>query len=74
MTSKDYETSGQATESCPRCGAGGLRVWYELTEEEREVVKRLPSSADLSLEERAARGRWCTRCWHEDSSGGPTDA
>lgn len=74
MVSKDYETSLQGEEVCPRCGAGRLRVWYELTEEEREVVKRLPASGDFKIEERAARNRWCAKCWHEDSSGGPRAA
>ena len=55
-----------ATEDeCPGCRAGRLRNWSELSEEEREVVKRLPASADYSIDERAARHRWCTRCWYE---------
>lgn len=74
MASRDYETSGQATDICPRCREGRLRVWYELTEEEREVVKRLPASADLPLEGRAARRRWCAQCWHEEAFDGPRDA
>ena len=74
MVSRDYETSLQAEETCPRCRAGRLHVWYELTDEEREVVKRLPSSADSTLEERVARGSWCTKCWYEDASGGPLNA
>jgi hypothetical protein len=56
---------------CPRC-AGPLREWSELGVEEREVVKRLPASAEFSLEERKARRRWCTRCWYEESSGTTT--
>lgn len=67
MVSRDYEESAQATDLCPRCRAGSLRVWYELTEEEREAVKRLPASAEVPPEERAARRRWCTRCWHEET-------
>ncbi|HEX8097315.1 MAG TPA: hypothetical protein VF507_04740 [Pyrinomonadaceae bacterium] len=51
---------------CPRCGEGRLRHWRELDEEEREVVRRLPASADYALEERAARRRWCPLCWHEE--------
>lgn len=42
-----------------------MKSWAELTEEEREMVKRLPLSASYSLEERQATHRWCTRCWYE---------
>jgi len=52
-------------ESCPRCDKRGLKTWEELTDEEREVVKRLPLSATYPLAERQARHRWCTRCWWE---------
>ena len=55
---------------CPRCDAGRLRGLSELNDEEREVVKRLPASADYLVEERAARHRWCTRCWYEDTGRG----
>ena len=58
-------------DDCPRCGNHRLRSWSELSDEEREVVKRLPASADYSLEERQAH-RWCTRCWFEDTGGTPT--
>ena len=56
------------TERCARCGARPLRSWQELSEEEREVVKRLSASADYTLEERTARHRWCPRCWHETTA------
>jgi hypothetical protein len=56
---------------CPRC-EGQLRSWSELNEEDREMVKRLPATADYSPEERKARHRWCTRCWFEDSGSSPT--
>ena len=59
MTGKD---------SCPRCDKRGLKTWSELTDEEREVVKRLPLSADYPLAERQGKHRWCTRCWYEDKS------
>jgi hypothetical protein len=51
---------------CLRCDKPGMKAWEELTDEEREVVKRLPASADYSPEERKASHRWCTRCWYED--------
>jgi hypothetical protein len=59
---------------CPRCDAGRLRAWNELSEEEREVVRRLPTSAEYSLGVRQSAHRWCTRCWYEESSGGPINA
>jgi hypothetical protein len=74
MSASDYATSTQGEGLCPRCGGGPLKAWYELSEEEREAVKRLPASADTSLEERAARGRWCTRCWDEEAGSTPRDA
>jgi hypothetical protein len=57
------------TDKCTRCGEGRLRPWHELTEEEREVTRRLPASADYSTDERRARHRWCTLCWHEEMPG-----
>jgi hypothetical protein len=53
-------------DECPRCGGYAMRGWSELTDEEREVVRRLPASADYSVAERTARHRWCARCWYED--------
>jgi ribosomal protein S27AE len=50
---------------CPDCGEGTLRTWDELSDEEREVVKRLPASADYQAAERQGMHQWCTRCWHE---------
>ena len=57
------------TYRCTRCGDGSLRSWQELDEEEREVVRRLPASADYIADERRTRHRWCTRCWHEEKHG-----
>ena len=51
--------------SCPRCDKPGLKTWAELDDEEREVVTRLPASAEYSLTERQATHQWCTRCWYE---------
>ena len=64
------DTSNQ----CPRCGIGRLRAWNELSDEEREVVQRLPASADYSLEVRQRTHRWCARCWYEEGAGGAVDA
>ncbi|HEY3037902.1 MAG TPA: hypothetical protein VGJ66_04150 [Pyrinomonadaceae bacterium] len=54
---------------CPRCHEQALRSWNELSDEEREVVKRLPASADYQAADRQATHRWCTRCWYEAVSG-----
>jgi len=50
---------------CPRCEKRGLKTWTELNDEQREVVKRLPATANFDLSERQATHRWCTRCWYE---------
>jgi ribosomal protein S27AE len=71
MESNDYTTSTQGEGRCPRCGDGTLKAWYELSEEEREVARRLPASADFPLDERAARHRFCTRCWYEERADTP---
>ena len=55
---------------CPRCDEGVMRSWDELSDAEREVVKRLPASADYQMAAREATHRWCTRCWLEATSSG----
>jgi hypothetical protein len=72
--SKEYATSTQGEDVCPRCGEGPLKAWYELSAEEREVAARLPGAADSTAAERAARHRFCTRCWHEERGDTPHDA
>lgn len=64
----------ESSNQCPRCGVARLRTWSELNDEERELVRRLPASAEYSLEERATTHRWCKRCWYEASSGPTTTA
>ena len=54
---------------CPRCHEGRLRVWRELSADQREVVRRLPAAAEYTSTEREVRHRWCTRCWHEATDG-----
>jgi hypothetical protein len=61
-----------ANNLCPRCGLERLRSWNDLSDEDREVVKRLPASADYAIEERKALHRWCTSCWFEDTGRTPT--
>ena len=70
----DYPNSTQGEGRCPRCGEGTLKAWYELSDEEREMALRLPGSADFTLEERATRHRFCTRCWFEEILGTPRNA
>jgi hypothetical protein len=52
---------------CPRCHAERMSTWDELSDEEREVVKRLPGSADYKEAERQKMHRWCPRCWYEST-------
>ena len=52
---------------CPRCGEENLRTWDELDDEERELVLRLPGSAEYEPAERQARHQWCMRCWFEST-------
>ncbi|HEX8475168.1 MAG TPA: hypothetical protein VF666_14155 [Pyrinomonadaceae bacterium] len=59
---------------CPRCHATHLRTWHDLDDDQREIVRRLPASADYTHQERIARHRFCTRCWHEETSGNPRHA
>lgn len=42
-----------------------MRLWEDLTDDENFVAKRLPASAEFTLEERK-KHRFCTRCWFED--------
>lgn len=64
----------QSTDVCLHCGVGRARRWSELSEEEQEVVRRLPASADFSLQERMRTHSWCTRCWHESFMHKPDNA
>ncbi len=57
---------------CPRCYEGHLKSWSELTDDEREVVKRLPASAEFTVKERLANHRWCPRCWFESTGSTAT--
>jgi len=52
-------------DKCPQCDKQPLRGWDELSDEEQEVVRRLPGSADYPLALRRARHRWCSNCWFE---------
>ena len=54
--------------SCPRCGEQPLKTWSELSDEQQQVVQRLPASAEYSSDERLTTHQWCTRCWYEETS------
>jgi hypothetical protein len=60
----------ETTSKCPRCLEGRLRSWTDLDDEERQIVLRLPGSAQYSKAERQSH-RWCTRCWHEVAHPAP---
>lgn len=63
------EINVAARSRCPRCDGMALKRWPELNDEEKEVVRRLPSGG-YSLSERERLHRWCTRCWLEDGNEG----
>jgi len=65
----DDPTMTRTSDDCPACGAARLRAWGELSEEEREVVRRISTPA-----ERETRHRWCVRCWHEEADDSPRSA
>jgi hypothetical protein len=71
LTATDYPTSTQGEGRCPRCQEGPLKAWYELSGDEREVALRLPGSAEHEAAARAARHRFCTRCWYEEGGERP---
>ncbi len=49
-----------------------MRTWDELSDEEQEVVRRLPASAAFSEVARRTSHRWCTRCWQEETAADQT--
>jgi ssDNA-binding Zn-finger/Zn-ribbon topoisomerase 1 len=49
---------------CPKCQAGRLKKWEDLTPDEKFVVERLPQSADYTDEERKGH-LFCPRCHYE---------
>jgi hypothetical protein len=69
-----FRMNGQEDAKCPRCRVGRLRSWKALNDEEQEVVRKLPASAEYSLGERQATHRWCTNCWHEETQSASCDA
>ncbi|HVG39046.1 MAG TPA: hypothetical protein VM870_07160 [Pyrinomonadaceae bacterium] len=65
----------EGVSSCPACGsATSLRRWRDLSDEQQEVVRKLPATALYPIAERAARHAWCTTCWHEATGDTPQRA
>lgn len=49
---------------CSRCQTGRLKIWDELTSEEKFVAERLPHKVKFSKAERKHH-LFCTKCWNE---------
>lgn len=56
---------------CANCGSAKQKAWRELGEEERTIVRRLPSEIGVGDEEREGR-MFCARCLYR-SPAGPAD-
>lgn len=52
---------------CPQCGAPKMKIWEDLTDEQKFLVERLPMSASATLEQRK-KNLFCLRCWNEQLS------
>ncbi len=50
---------------CPKCHHPKMKTWAELTDEQKFLAERLPSSAEFSRKQRK-KHRFCERCWFED--------
>ena len=57
-------------ERCPRCDNPRMKLWDELSDEQKMLVERLPLSADFPLETRK-KHRFCERCWFEEMTSEP---
>ena len=57
----------RSEEICPRCGAGRLKNWDELADEQRMLAERLPGNADYPAAARK-KHRYCERCWYEETN------
>ncbi len=49
---------------CPRCHFPQMKLWKELTDEEKFLAERLPLSATFTKRERETH-LFCPRCWNE---------
>ncbi len=55
---------------CPRCHFPQMKLWEELTDEEKFLAERLPMSTEFSIEERKQH-LFCPRCWLETVDDAP---
>ena len=44
-----------------------MKAWTQLTDDEKFLAERLPMSAEYTPQERK-RHRYCTQCWHEETT------
>ncbi len=51
---------------CPKCHFPKMKTWEELTDEQKFLAEKLPSSAEFSLKQRK-KHRICERCWFEET-------
>ncbi len=58
------ESSDQNT-ACAKCGHPQMTSPYDLTDDEKMLVRLLPASARFPETERK-KHRFCKRCWFED--------
>ncbi len=56
---------------CPRCLTTGLKLWDELSADERMIIERHPSTAAIAPEERK-KHRFCMRCLYFDADRSET--
>jgi len=57
---------GFQEKTCPRCQQAKMKVWADLTGEEKFLAERLPLSATYTRQEREMH-QFCPRCWHEEA-------
>jgi len=50
-----------------------MNNWSDLSDDEKLLAERLPTSAEYSREERK-KHRFCTRCWYEETGKLPRTA
>jgi len=50
---------------CPKCHHPKMKMWEELSGEQKFLAERLPMSAEFPAEQRK-KHRFCERCWFEE--------
>ncbi len=51
---------------CPRCHFPQMKLWEELTDEEKFLAERLQLSTTFTKRERETH-LFCPRCWQEET-------